>query len=53
MVPVVEMPRIKPLLGPSGTRWGLLGGMTGPSYTSAEGWGRPRAWRGSRSTPKG
>ena len=41
MVPVVEMPHIKPPLGPLGTRWGLLGGMTGPSHTSAEGMGSP------------
>ena len=31
VVPITEMPHIKPLLSPSGTRWGLLGGMTGPS----------------------
>lgn len=51
VVPVTEMPRIKPLLSPSGTGWGLLGGMTGHLEPLQTGLGLPR--KGSRSTLKG
>lgn len=50
-VSVTEMPHIKPLLSPSGTGWGLLGGMTGHLEPLQTGRGLPR--RGSRSTLKG
>lgn len=38
VVPVTEMPRIS-FLSPSGTGWGLLGGMTGYLEPCRRGWG--------------